>query len=229
MDLDRFYYEVNLNGDKTGMKYNSIVPEPAIEVNYMLFNSEISKEKPVDFGKMYEIYEETEDEMLIHGPIMIPNIDILRKFSDGSGYYNCMFTEKSVENTVKKAAKEGNFNKVSLNHWRPIKNYMTQEAVEGVYLIESFIHNKRAKSIYYENINDGTYFGTYWVEDKNFWKNVMKSGDFHGFSIEIVVDVVEESFIKQEMMRRGELILNSNLSDTEKRDKLIKLWNLDRY
>lgn len=222
MDLDRFYYEVNLNGDKTGWKYNSIVPEPAIEVDFLTFN----KTKPFDIAKLYE---SEDDKMLIHGPIMIPNIDILREFSDGSGYYNCMFTEKSIENTLKKASKEGNFNKVSLNHWKPLKNYMTQEAIDGVYLMEIFLEGRRAKSLYYDNLNDGSIMGTYWVEDSKFWNEVVKSGDFKGFSIEIVVDVVEEYEIKKEMYRRGEIILNSNLSEEDKRKKLTKLWNLDRY
>lgn len=222
MDLDRFFYEVNLNGDKTGWKYNSLVPEPAIEVDFLTFN----KEDNFDISKLYEMEDE---KRLIHGPIMIPNIDILRKFSDGSGLYNCMFTERSIENTLKKASKEGNFNKVSLNHWKPMKDYMTQEAVEGVYLIESYLEGKRAKSLYYDNINEGSIMGTYWVEDEKFWNDVVKSGDFKGFSIEIQVDVIEENEIKKELYRRVNLILDSNISDSEKEFKITKLLNLDRY
>lgn len=212
--METYYYVVTLDNDGTGVKYNSIVPEPAIEENYMLFSLENGKKK--------ELFEENNDKRLITGPIMIPNKKILRAFSDGSGYYWCIFTEETLDIVVKKMAKEGNFNKVSLNHWQNMEGFDTSKALEGIYMTEIFILNDRNKSELFNDLPDGTIMATYWVEDETLWNDVIKSGKFNGFSVEITVDVYTEDEIKEGIFKALEKVLDDQTMSVEDKKSVIE-------
>lgn len=214
--METYYYVVTLDNNGTGVKYNSIVPEPAIEENFMLFSKTSAKKT--------QYFDENTEKRLITGPIMIPNKKILRAFSDGSGYYWCIFTEETLDIVVKKMAKEGKFNKMSLNHWQTIDGFekYVQSEIEGIYMTEIFILNDRNKSEIFSDLPDGTIMATYWVEDETFWNDVIKSGTFKGFSVEISVDIYTEDEIKEGIFNALEKVLNDTEMSKEDKQSIIE-------
>lgn len=207
-ELDTVYYRVPLYDDYTGLVRTSLVTQPAIENDFELFNKVDVKE---------EHFELNEEERIIYGPVMIPDKKIIRKFSDGSGYYNCVFSKEDIENTVKKASKLGRFNQFNLQH-----SQLPEDMVEGVYLIESIILSDRTKSERFKNLPDGSWIIGLWVESEDYWNNVIKSGDFKGFSVEIRVSMEAEDFIKQDMLNRIEQTLYDEKLNNEQKKKLIE-------
>jgi len=221
-DLENIYYRVSLEDDGTGLIRTSLVNEPAIEEDFQLFDK-VKIEKIITKDIKFEIFEGKEDERIITGPVMIPDKKILRKFSDGSGYYNCIFTKEDILNTVKKASKQNKFNQFNLNH-----SQLPEDMVSGVYLVESIILNERTRSEIYGDLPDGTWIASLWVEDKEYWDTVIKSGDFKGFSVEIKVSMETEEEIKEDMRKTIEKIINSNLTRVVKKEKIEKILNPEK-
>lgn len=211
-ELETIYYRIPLDDDGTGLLRTSFVDEPAIEYDFQLFKN----------VQITHIFSTNDDERIITGPVMIPDKKILRKFSDGSGYYNCVFTKEDILNTVKKASKQEKFNQFNLQH-----SQLPEDKVTGVYLIESIILNERTKSELFTDLPDGTWIASLWVEDKDYWNDVIKSGEFKGFSVEIRVNMETEEEIKADMKKHIETILNSKLTRKEKIDKINKYLPTD--
>lgn len=214
-ELETIYYRVSLDNDGTGLIRTSIVANPAIEEEFELFDKQI-----------IEKFEITEDERIITGPIMIPDRKMIRKFQTKDAYYNCVFTKEDILNTVKKASKEGKFNELNLSH-----SQLSVDMVKNVYLVESIILNDRNKIEKYSHLPNGTWIASFWVEDINYWNNVIKSSDFTGFSVEISVSMEAETDILEDMQKRTEVILNNKLLSKEEKINNIKtLLNLtDKY
>ena len=86
---------------------------------------------------------------------------------------------------VEKWLSEGLTNNVNLMH-NP-ENY-----VENVYLREIFIKdsNRGISPKGYEDIEEGSLFGTYYVENDDVWQSI-KNGEFKGFSIECLMSSKE--------------------------------------
>lgn len=220
MELNTIYYDVTLEDDGTGLRRTSIVSAPAIEMDFKLFHN-------VKQTKTTKLFSKSDEKRYITGPIMIPNKPMLRAFSDGSGYYNCVFTEESILNTVKKASKFGKFNELNLRH-----SQLQKDMVHNVYLIESLILGENTSSNIeeYKDLPNGTWIGTFWVEDENYWNDVIKSDEFNGFSVEIAVNTTEEDFLKQKMKKHTEKIISDvNMSKENKLDILSRLWFPEEY
>lgn len=212
--METYYYVVTLDNNGTGVKYNSIVPEPAIEENFLLFSTENGIKK--------KNFEEDNEKRLITGPIMIPNKKILRAFSDGSGYYWCIFTAETLDIVVKKMSKEGRFNDLSLNHWQYMEGFDTSKALTGIYMTSIYNINDRDRSELFKDLPDGTIMATYWVEDEDLWNDVIKSGKFNGFSVEISVDIYTEEEIKEGIFKALEKVLDDQTMSAEEKKIIIE-------
>lgn len=206
-DLETIYYRVLLDDDYTGLVRTSFVTEPAIENDFELFST----------TQIEESFKLNEEERIIYGPVMIPDKKILRKFSDGSGYYNCVFSKEDIENTIKKASKLGRLNQFNLQH-----SQLPEDMVEGVYMVESIVLSDRTKSERFNHLPNGTWIVGLWVESEDYWNNVIKSGDFKGFSVEIRVAMETEEFIKQHMKEQVQEILDNDNFSKEEKIKLIE-------
>lgn len=211
MELETIHFVINIDDLETGLQRTSLVVKPAIGETFELFD-DVST----------ELFEANQEERIITGPVMIPDKKILRKYKDNSGYYHCVFSKESILNTVKKASKYNKFNELNLKH---SKN--PEDQVNGVYLIESMILNDRNKSELFKDLPDGTWIASFWVEDEDYWNEVIKGEKFTGFSVEVNVERKTEEAIKKETQAFIESILDDeNLSREDKQLKIKSALNI---
>ena len=117
------------------------------------------------------------EKRIISGPLMVSNLPIFRK--DESGEYYGVFTSEDIYNIVKKFFRNNNTAQVNMMH-------DSNAMVKGVYMIESFIIDSK-RGIYSPagyNLTEGSWFGSFKVDNDDVWENYIKSGEFKGFSVE---------------------------------------------
>ena len=120
---------------------------------------------------------QNEERRIVTGPLMIANLPIYRKSPDGFEFY-VVFDAATIEQLVMKYYKAGLQHSVNLMH--------NGIQVEGVYMFESFIVDSQrgiAAPKGFENVPDGSWFGSYKIENEEVW-NLVKAGKFRGFSVE---------------------------------------------
>lgn len=172
----------------------SLVSTPAIEEDFMLFNSQITKFQATD-----------KEKRVITGVAMRPNMKIPRKDDKGELYYG-YFSEE----TVVKAAeiffqKASNTNNTNLEH---------QFEVDGVFVFESWIvedpNLDKTKALGLSNIQKGDWVVSMKVTNDKVWDYFVKTGAVKGFSVEIAV-VSEEQLLS----KIKDILLNDNLSEDD--------------
>jgi len=161
-------YKIVVNDDdETGVDFISLVDEPAIEQNFILLKKE------------FKFAIDTEKKILL-GPLLIPDKKIFR-VSEELGEYNILFEKDTIEKIVRKYNKNNNNGKINLQH-------NSGDVVEG-FLTENWIVEDKEfdKSVKYGFKPEvGTWFGSVYIEDQNFWDNIVKTGEVKGFSVEIL-------------------------------------------
>jgi len=139
-------------------------------------NEDVINDLPDGIGLQFVITDE--DKRIISGPLMIPDQPIYRK-DDVMGEYNVIFSKDTIKQIAIKLAKRKYQNNVNLMHDPNSK-------VDGVTLFEVFQSDKE-RGIQamrgYEDLPDGTLFGSMYVENPAVWQGV-KDGTFKGFSVE---------------------------------------------
>jgi hypothetical protein len=182
------------------LKRISLVSEPAIEEDFLLFNSQTLKFKTIDG-----------DKKVLTGPAMRPDINIPRKDELGNLYYG--FFSKD---TVRKCAelffkKNSNANNTNLEH---------EFEIDGVYVFESWIvedpQMDKAKALGFKNIKAGDWFVSMKIDNETVWDNYLKTGLIKGFSVEVKASEVE-------ILDKMKSILMDDISDDLKYEKLVEL------
>jgi hypothetical protein len=162
-------YELVLKDDEDSVFALSLVHDPAIQQNFVYFNTDGKKEE-VKFAMAEE------DKHTIVGPILIPNLKILRMNDDGTPYY-VTFSKETVKAIAQKYIKDNNANNITVEH---------QHSVPDVSLVESWIADSakydKARA-YGLSVKPGTWMGVFRVENPNVWQKV-KAGDYRGISLE---------------------------------------------
>ena len=123
-----------------------------------------------------------EEERIVIGPAMIPNMKIYRK--DETGEYFVFFDEKTIEKIALKFFAKGFQNNA---------NEMHAKNVEGITFFQSWIADEKKgipKMKQFENLPDGTWFLGAKVNNDETWSKV-KDGTFKGFSVEGMFDMTE--------------------------------------
>ena len=212
LPIYRFY--VPEDDEEVGVSAVALVDYPAIEMNWQAFNSQFEQGVPhyTKDGKVYEgpthkdasgrlmtgathtidseyLYHEDElkslslkftsnvEKRIISGPLMVADLPIYRK--DETGEYYGIFTAEDIYNIVKKFFRNNNTAQVNMMH-------DSESMVKGVYMIESFIIDSK-RGIYSPagyNLTEGSWFGSFKVDNEDVWENYIKNGDFKGFSVE---------------------------------------------
>ncbi len=153
--------------DSTGVMAVALVDNPAIEINWMAFNKN-QKFKATDNEKR-----------IISGVLMVAGQKIYRK-DDQIGEYEVLFDSETIGKIVQKYFRQGNTSSVNLMHDESNK-------VKGVYMIESFIIDKE-RGINtpkgFDSLPDGSWFGSFKVDNDELWNEYIKTGVFKGFSVE---------------------------------------------
>jgi hypothetical protein len=118
------------------------------------------------------------EKRLISGPLMISDLPIFR--SDESGDYYVIFDKTQIEKIVQRFFKKGYTHNVNMMH-------DSERQVNGVYMIESFIIDK-TRGIKtpegYQTLPEGSWFGTFKVDNNEVWNDFIRTGVFKGFSVE---------------------------------------------
>ena len=142
------------------------------------------KLEQIDRGKFSLKFKADKEKRIISGPLMVAELPIYRK--DETGEYYGVFTKTDIYNIVKKFFKNGNTHQVNMMH---DSNLM----VSDVYMIESFIVDSE-RGIYSPkgyNLTEGSWFGSFKVDNDEVWDEYVKTGKFKGFSVEGIFQTVK--------------------------------------
>jgi hypothetical protein len=119
-----------------------------------------------------------EEQKIVVGACMIPNIPILRKDDDGDIYY-VRFSEETIKEIAMKYMKQARTNEINQDH--------IEDKDAGTYIFESWIvedpATDKANTVYGYDVPKGTWMCKMKVEDSTVWKRI-KNGELRGFSVE---------------------------------------------
>ena len=211
MDNSQQYetYELVMKDNEDEVFALSLVSNPAIQSNFVYFSADGKKE-------LVKFATTDEDQRTIVGPILIPDMKILRLKEDGVTPYYVIFSKETVKALAQKYIKDNKANNITLEHQKPTNDVSLVES----WITDSAVYDK-AKS-YGLNVKPGTWMGVFKVDNPNVWKQV-KAGDFKGISLE---GIFSHELIKASML---ESVLEkeiTELSDMEANIVLSKLRNI---
>mgnify|MGYP003336935001 FL=1 len=134
-----------------------------------------------------------EEERIITGPLMLADTPIYR--NDGNGEYYVVFTKDTIKKIAQKYFKKGYQNNVNLQH-------DSGQVKDGITMFESWIVDEKRgiKPMKgFEDVNDGSWFGSFKVENDDVWQMV-KDGKVKGFSVEGIFNYVKDKTKEEKMM-----------------------------
>lgn len=170
-------WKLTIKEDDSGVDFVALVDFPAIEKNFQAF----SKAKST-----FQVQDEKKK--ILSGPLMIADMPIYRRSVDKGEYY-AVFEADTIEKIAQRYFKNKFNTNVNLMHDEGQK-------VEGIYQFESFLIN-RERGIMppkgYEDLSDGSWFGSFKVENDEIWNKFIETGELKGFSV--------EGYFEQEMVQ----------------------------
>ena len=166
-----YRFKVDANDDSQ-LEAVAMVDSPAIEMNWQAFSNQIK-------------FAADAEKRIISGPLMVAELPIYRRDAEHGEYYG-IFTSEDIYNLRNKFFKNDKSKEVNMMHDSTMM-------VEGVYMVESFlIDSKRGiNSPEGFNLSDGSWFGSYKVDNEQVWNDYIKSGEFKGFSVEGLFNIVK--------------------------------------
>jgi hypothetical protein len=180
-DLPVYQIGIDLNDPDTQVTFNSLVLNPAHEINYDMFNK-------------VQRFEFSDEENVIIGVAISADTPIYRYDPISQEEYYVVFTKQAIKDIVYDYARRGNFNNVNIEH-------NSENVVDDVAMIVSYQVDE-SKGLTaperFKDVNDGTWIVGYKVTDEIFAK--AKAGEWQGFSIEGFFMLTEEGeTMEQEM------------------------------
>lgn len=181
MDKKIFYIDIN-EDDNTGLDAISLVSTPAVEIDFLCFEKDGSKE--ISFSA-------NEDKHIISGIALRADFPIYRR--NGDYEYYVVFTKEIIRKIVNKYAKNGLFNSVNLQH---NDHNFTNKAI----MIESYIIDKERGicPIEFSDIEDGSWYVSFHIEDEMLWNEVKDGNILKGFSVQGLFNLIEDSVANAE-------------------------------
>lgn len=188
MDLPIYKLMID-DSEDSGVTAIALVDKPAIELNWHTFKEQYR-------------FKADQERRIISGALMVADLPIYRNDSQYGEHY-VMFTKDVIEKIVYKFAKQANHTSV---------NKMHQESLtaDGVYLFESFIIDKERGILTpkgYEELPDGSWFGSMKVENDEIWNDFIKNGVYKGFSV--------EGYFKPQPLSEDEALMREVLAHLE--------------
>jgi hypothetical protein len=120
-----------------------------------------------------------EDKMLLAGPLMIADKLIPRIDEEGNKYY-VFFDADGIKKLSYKLMKNKLIDSINIEH-------DPNRKVDDISLVETWLvedSEKDKSSLYGYNLNKGSWFGIYKVNNKSVWDDYVKTGRVKGFSVE---------------------------------------------
>lgn len=158
---------IDENDAISGVEFISLVDQPAIEVNWVAMND---TKRKVKFN---------EDQQIITGPAMIPDLPIYR-FDEQLGEYYVVFTVDACKQIMRKFLKEGRT--LGFNYMHQDNSQVATAQLDELWYIKDK-NNDFSKTLGFD-LPVGTPMVTTYIADKEFWNKEVKSGNVRGFSIE---------------------------------------------
>jgi hypothetical protein len=165
--------------DKMGVNYVALVDEPAIQTNWLAFNGQMK-------------FAMDKERKIITGALMLADLPIYRR-SEKMGEFYVVFDKFQIEKIVQRFMKNGFTDNVN-------KMHDAKQTVDGVYMYESFIVDYQRgirPPVGFEDAPEGSWFGSYKVDNEDVWNNFIKTGELKAFSVEGVFDLVPEGDAKE--------------------------------
>ncbi len=165
-------YEIVIDPeDNTGIRFVSIVQDPAIELKGMYF-SEFT-DNQIDKNFQFSV---NKDSQMIVGPALVPNFKIYRE--DEQGEYYLFFTPNVIKTMVDKFNANNPSGKINFNH----SNQMISANIVGSWIVADSMYDK--SKFYGFDLPVGAWFIEVHVDDPSFWKDQVKENGFYSFSVE---------------------------------------------
>lgn len=168
---------INEKDEEDGVSMMSIVDKPAVEKDFLKFNTQKSN---IAEKKSFK-YSLNEEKRIITGVALRADYPIYRKEGEKEFYIN--MDASTIEKIVQKFMREKRLNEVNLLH---------EKEVDGVFLVESFLLNKNHKVSFQEfsDVSEGSWLVSYKVDNDDVWKYI-KDGKLKGFSVELTGELKE--------------------------------------
>jgi len=191
---------------ENGLDIISFVSAPAIEKDFMHFNSEVDN---------FKFKSTDEEKRIVTGACMIPNQEIVRLDAEGKPYF-VFFTEETILKAQEVFAKYGKTKTTNLEH--------EDDTLQGATVVESWIvkdpSNDKSNALGFLNVAEGSWFVSYKVDNEELWAKV-KNGEVSGFSIEGVFSKNIVKMSEEKTLEIIEKIVNDkDLTDSEMYDKI---------
>jgi len=179
-----------------GIVGNSIVKAPAIGVGFFAFD-EVFDDKL--------LFKSDQSEQRLIGPILIPNIDVLRKDKQTKEFYNLVFTVEDIQliNSLRQENKTNNF--YNLGH---DENQILEGIIDEEFWIISDSNIDKSK-LYGFDLPVGTLMQIVKVKDKELFEKL--TNEYKGFSLEAYFDIVDE--IELENINKTKNKMEKNLKN----------------
>lgn len=171
MEKELPIYRLDISEDENSnveVDFVALVDRPAIERSFLAF---------AEHKDRMTFAIQDEEEKIISGPLMLADTPIYRY--DSSGEYYVVFTADTIKKIAQKYFKKGYQSNVNLMH-------DNGQVVDGLTMFESWIVDEKRgiKPMKgYEDVKDGSWFGSFKVENEEVWQMV-KDGKVKGFSVE---------------------------------------------
>ena len=193
------------NFTNAGIDLISFVSRPAIITKGVMLAEE--KQSPFEF-------KFSEEQMIVAGPVLIPDLKIYR-YDEELGEYYVVFSKE----TIKKM-----FEKLNANPKKDLFNYehgdnTAPAFLNGSWIIENAEFDK--SKMYGFDLPLGTFFAEVKVTDKAFWETKIKGNQAHAFSIEGLMDIKMSELLKKNFeLNRISFDVDGVLTTKEGRDML---------
>jgi hypothetical protein len=180
---------IDENDIEQGVGMISLVENPAIELDWI----RLSQEQPMTFKL-------DADKRLLVGAFLVPDKLIYRNTEEMGEFY-IKFSSQEIEKIVKKFNKDGNNKNLNFEH--------SNKKVNG-YVVENWLTSNPDKSQKYGfELPENTWFGSVFIEDEEFWNNVIKTGDVKGFSVEVFAKINKSELIKNNKNKMNKIKMNT--------------------
>lgn len=167
------YYADITEDINLGLTCISLVEDEAVRSKFINFAEEQPKQM---------MFKADEEHRTISGVALRADFPIYRIDEDGNPYY-IVFEGKTIEQMVKRYAKNNLMNQVSLQH--------NGKLVDGIYLYESYIINKKRGIVpeEFKDIEDKSWIVSFYVEDDEIWNEIKNGNSLQGFSVECLINL----------------------------------------
>lgn len=160
-------YNVTIEDKQDGIYCISLVDEPAVKKQYMLFNN----------NKQPQLFQiQNADEQIIMGVVIRADYPIYRN-DNQLGQYYITYNRETIKQMAKKYLEDDKQHYFTFNH--------NSKPLSNIYLQQLFIKDveKGINPSGFEDIEDGSLFAILKVEDNELWTEI-KHGNYQGFSLE---------------------------------------------